>query len=276
MKISTILKWSAGLFSAATLAALTGTAAADQNAASPAKEKEFKGKVDYVNSEEHALTVTGMLQHKTFELGNNCVITRWDNNSGTLQDLRPGQKVRVGYQNVHGVLAADRVAQQPMRFSGLVKLVDPETRQVVIHTWDRDKSFVLAADCKILLHDHATGSLANVRPGDHVTVVYEAPAGMAVVRQIAQTSVSVTGSVVAIDLRRRTVAVEDMFGVKRFNLGNNCSIVMDGRTDAPLVNLRLGQRLTINYDEVNGVNVANRIAPAEAAQTTAATAQANP
>jgi hypothetical protein len=42
-----------------------------------------------------------------------------------------------------------------------------------------------------------------------------------------------------------------------------------------LMNLRPGQRLTINYDEVNGVDVANRIAPAEAAHEST-TAQANP
>jgi hypothetical protein len=50
---------------------------------------------------------------------------------------------------------------------------------------------------------------------------------------------------------------------------------MDGRIDAPLMDLRPGQRLTINYDEVNGVNVANRIAPAEGSHE-ATTAQANP
>jgi hypothetical protein len=66
-----------------------------------------------------------------------------------------------------------------------------------------------------------------------------------------------------------------LFGVKQFNLADNCSIVLDGRTDAPFIKLRLGQRLTINYDDVNGVNVANRIGPAEAARE-AATAQANP
>jgi hypothetical protein len=134
---------------------------------------------------------------------------------------------------------------------------------------------MLAEDCSVILHDQQNGALAGIMPGDHVTVVYETPPGAPLERQVAQTSVSFTGSVVAIDLPRRTLSAKGLFGVKQFNLADNCSIVLDGRTDAPFIKLRLGQRLTINYDDVNGVNVANRIGPAEAARE-AATAQANP
>jgi hypothetical protein len=275
MKMKTILGWSVGVLSAVTLAALTGTAAADQNTVSPTKDKEFTGKVDYVNGDQHLLKVRGFLRYRTFDLGKDCLITRWDDTTGNINDLRRGQKVSVGYQNVHGVLAADRVEQTAMRYSGVVKVMDPERRQLVMHAWDRDRTFVLAEDCKIVLHDQNNGALASIKPGDHVTVVYEAPSGADIARQIAQTSVSFTGSIVAIDLSRRTISADGMFGVKQFNLANNCSIVMDGRTDAPMMNLRPGQRLTINYDEVNGVDVANRIAPAEGAHE-ATTAQANP
>jgi hypothetical protein len=117
--------------------------------------------------------------------------------------------------------------------------------------------------------------LSSIKPGDHVTVVYGSPSGPDVVCQIAQTSISFAGSVVAIDVPHRTFSIEGTFGQKQFSLANDCSIVMEGRNDAPLMDLRPGQRLTVNYDEVNGVNVANRIAPAEASHE-AATAQANP
>jgi Cu/Ag efflux protein CusF len=274
MKMKTVLRWSAGLFASATLAALAGTAAADQSAASPAKEKQFTGKVAYVNNEEHALTVRRPLMQRTFDLGINCAITRWDYSTGSINDLRPGQKVTVGYRDVHGVLAADRVEQVALRYRGIVKVIDPVQRQLVLRHWNRDKTFMLAADCNVILRDQQSTSLASVKPGDHVTVVFESPSGPDVVRQIAQTSLSFTGSLVAIDLPHRTVSTADMFGAKQFSLVNDCSIVIKGRTDAPLMSLRPGQRLTINYDEVNGVNVANRIAPAESAPMAAA-AQAN-
>jgi len=270
MKMTSILRWSASV-----LSALAVTAAADQTAVSPVKEKQFTGKVDRVNIEERSVMVSSLFKHRTFELGSDCAITRWDNAVGAIKDLRPGQKVTVGYQDAHGVYAADRVEQEAMRFHSVVKAIDPAQRELVLRHWDRDTKFVLADDCSVLLHDQKNGELANIKPGDHVTVVYESPSGPDIVRQIAQTSVSFTGSIVAIDLPHRAISVEGAFGAKQFSLANDCSIVMDGTIEAPMMDLHPGQRLNIHYDEVNGVNVANRIAPAGNARE-ATTAQVNP
>jgi len=273
MRMKTILKWSEALL----LSGLAITATAIQPAASQslAKEKQFTGKVDYVNMEERFFAVNSMLKHKTFELGDRCVVTRWDKTSGGINDLHPGQKVTVSYVDVHGVLAADRVEQDAMIYRGIVKTIDPAQQKLVLYKWDNTRSFALPADCRVMLYDQKLGALNNIKVGDHVSVVYETPAGPDIVRQIAQTSESFTGSVVAIDLPHRTVSAEGTFGTKRFSLANDCSIVMDGKIDAPLMDLRPGERLTINYDEANGVNVANRIAPAVGSKETT-TAQANP
>jgi predicted RNA-binding protein len=270
MKMTSILRWSAGV-----LSAFCVTAAAAQPAASPVKDKEFRGRVDSVNIEEHTVTVMGLFRHRTFDLGNDCSITRWDNTAGAINDLRPGEKVTVGYQDTHGVFAADRVVQEPIRFQGVVKSMDPGQRQLVLRRWDHDRAFALAEDCKVILHDQKSGALASIRPGDHISVVYETPSGQNVVRQIAQTSMNFTGSVVAIDLAHRTLTLEDTLGTRQFSLANDCSIVMENTIDAPMMDLRPGQRLTIDYDEINGVNVANRIAPTSSAPP-ATTAQVNP
>jgi Cu/Ag efflux protein CusF len=275
MKMKVIANWSVSILSAATMAAAGGPVPAGQTAASPAKEKEFKGKVEYVNNDEHIIRVDGFLNRRTFYLGNNSVITRWDNSMGYIDDLRPGEKVTVGYQNVDGVTATDRVEEQANRCTGVVKIVDPETRHLVLRTWEHDKPFVLSEDCKVVLHNKSNGPLASIKPGDHVTVMYETPSGQDLVRQIAQTGVNFTGSLVVIDLPHRMIATEGGLGIKQFNLADDCSIVMNGGLNAPLISLRPGQRLTINYDEVNGVNVANRIAPAENEHENA-TAQLNP
>jgi hypothetical protein len=270
MKMTSILKSSAGIMSALAL-----TAAADQMATAPVKEKEFTGKVDYVNADEHTLTVSDWLRHRTFDLGGNCAITRWDNTSGAINDLRPGEKVTVGFQNAHGVLAADRVTQEAMRVHGVVKSIDPARRQLVLGRWDHDKTLMLAQDCKVQVHDKMNDGLASIMPGDHVTVVYETPSGPAVAHEIARTTVSYTGAVVAIDVPHRTISVEDAVSTKQFSLANDCSIVMGTTIDAPMTDLRPGERLTVNYDKVNGVNVANRIAPTGPAPA-ATTAQVSP
>jgi hypothetical protein len=51
-----------------------------------------------------------------------------------------------------------------------------------------------------------------------------------------------------------------MFDTKKFNLGDNCAIVIDGKINGRLADLKPNDKLVFSYDEINGVNVANRIA----------------
>ena len=97
---------------------------------------------------------------------------------------------------------------------------------------------------------------------DRVTVTYETPGDKNVAREIVQGSETFTGEVTAIDLNDRTVKAKAMFGAKQFNLGDNCAIVINGKMGGELNALKLGDRLEFNYNDVNGVNVANRIATA--------------
>jgi Cu/Ag efflux protein CusF len=94
-------------------------------------------------------------------------------------------------------------------------------------------------------------------------VTYETPEGDATARQIAQTSATFTGSLTAIDLNERTIKAKQAFGTKKFNLADNCSIVVNGNADAKLRDLKPGDDLVFSYDVVNGVNVVNRIASAD-------------
>ena len=61
-----------------------------------------------------------------------------------------------------------------------------------------------------------------------------------------------------------------MVGQKKFTLADGCQIVVPGKDDAQLKDLELGQKYKFTYEAVNGVNIAERIAPtkeATAAQT---------
>ena len=229
--------------------------------------------VKSVNPTEHTLKVKWLLFTRKFTLGDKCTYSLVDKPSGAITDLHPGQKVTVSYQDVGGVLAADRVQQKPMDYTGTVKSIYPDNHTLTVRAHTMDKTFQLAANCAVILHGGKVGTLSDVRPGHHVTVLYETPNGQATARQISQTSAEYTGSLTAIDLNNRTLKANAMFGSKQFSLADNCSIMVNGKS-AKMRDLKPGDKLTFSYNEVNGVNVANCIANTQKTPE-AMTAQSN-
>ncbi|HEY5042510.1 MAG TPA: hypothetical protein VIK53_10960 [Verrucomicrobiae bacterium] len=254
---------------AACAAVLTATAAfrasADQSATTARPDENYTGTVTAVDPQEHVLSVKGwMLSHKSFNLGDNCAYTLLNQNAGGVNNLRPGEKVTVSYQDAHGVLIADRVKQEPMKFEGMVQTIDPAKNKLTLHRTGLDKELQVADGCKIVLRNDKPGTLADIQPGNHVTVTYETPDGVPTARQIAQTSIEFTGKLTAIDLGEKTVKAKATFDSKKFNLADNCAIVINGKTDGQLGDLKPNEQLVFTYDQINGVNVVNRIAPTEA------------
>ena len=133
------------------LSALTATAAyrasaddASANATAAKPDKTYTGTIVSIDPKEHLLDVRGFpFSSKKFNLGDTCTYTIVGQDTGAIGDLRPGQKVTVGYQNAHGVLVADRVTQQPMRDEGMVKAIDPATQTLTLHLGVMDKTFQL-------------------------------------------------------------------------------------------------------------------------------------
>jgi hypothetical protein len=243
---------------------------AGQSATAARPEKSYTGTVVSVDPKEHVLRVKDWgLSKKTFNLGDNCtyalLFTTLANNQGTANDLRPGEKVTVGYQNSHGVLIADRIEQRPMRFEGTVAAIDPNKHLLSLHRRGLDKEMTIGTDCIVLLGGQRAGSLADIHPGHHVTVTYETPGGEPTAREISQTSLTFTGTLTAIDLGEKTIKARALHESKKFNMADNCAIVISGKLDGKLSDLKPDEKLVFSYDEVNGVNVLNRIgtAPAE-------------
>ena len=238
------------------------------------KEKTYTGTVLAVNPQEHVLKVRGSwLSSKSFNLGDPCTYTFLNDQSGTVNDLRPGQRVMVRYQNVDGVLVAGQVRQQPMTYEGRVKTIDAAAGALTVHGSRASKTFRLPEDCKVVLRNSKSGALADVQPGNLVAVTYETPDGTATARQVAQTSATFTGTLTAIDLGERTLKAKGSFsGAKKFHLADNCAILVNGKSDAELRDLRPGENLVLSYDDVNGVNVVNRIADAGTSAEPATTA----
>ena len=236
------------------------TSLADDIATNVIPHKSYTGTVASVDAKEHTLALEGFFTSKTFNLGDNCAYTFADKGAGAIGDLHPGQRVEVAYQEMHDVLVADRVTQEPMCYEGTVKACDPGQRTITLHTRGRDKTFPIASDCKVVLRGDKSGSLADIQPGNYITVTYETPNDKPTARKITQTSETFTGSLIAIDLDTKTVKAKSLFDTKKFNLGDNCAIVVNGRINGRLADLKPNDKLVFSYDEINGVNVANRIA----------------
>jgi Cu/Ag efflux protein CusF len=265
MKTKALRAWAA-----VGLSVLTATAAyrasaddASANATAAKPDKTYTGMVVSVNPQENRLDVKGFLfSKKEFNLGNNCAYTIVGKDTGAISDLRPGQKITVSCQDAHGVLIADRVTQRPMRDEGMVKAIDPAAHKLTLHLSVMDKAFQLPANCDVILRGGKSGTIADIQPGNHVTVTYEVPNGKPTAREIAQTSATFTGKLTAIDLNQKTMKASTLFATKKFDVGDDCAIVINGKPDGKLTDLRPGENLTFSYDNVNGVNVVNRIAPA--------------
>jgi Cu/Ag efflux protein CusF len=265
MKTKALRAWAVVCLSAlmATAAYRASADDASANATAAKPDKTYTGTIVSVAPKEHTLDVKGFLfSHKKFNLGDTCAYTIVGQDTGAIGDLRPGQKVTVGYQDAHGVLVADRVTQRPMRDEGMVKAIDPTTQTLTLHEGVMDKKFQLPADCEVTLRGDKSGTVADIRPGNHVLITYEVPNGKPTARQIAQTSETFTGDLTAIDLDQKTIKAKAMFATKKFNVGDDCAVVIKGKPNGKLTDLRPGESLTFSYDDINGVNVVNRIAPA--------------
>jgi hypothetical protein len=227
-------------------------------------EKNFTGTVTAVDLGQHTLKVRGeFLFGKSFNLGAACSYALLDGVENAPAGLHSGQKVRVIYQSVDGVLVADRILQQPMRYTGWVKAVNTNTITVQSGGFGVSRQFQFVDGCRVTLLGDKTGTFADIQPGNHVSLTYEEPPGMATVQNIAQTSATFTGALTAIDLDAKTAKAKNMFDSRSFNLGDHCVIDLDGKDGGRFSDLKADEKLVFTYDDINGVNVVNRIAPAK-------------
>jgi Cu/Ag efflux protein CusF len=249
---------------------------ADQPAPVAKAEESYTGTVKSVDPKEHVLKVEGLVLSKQFNLGANCTYSyvRQDKDKGTVDNLRPGQKVKVSYENASGVLVANRIEQLPQHYRGRVRTVDAEKHELTIRMRGVEKTLRIADDCKVALRADNSSNLADLKPGQIVTVLYETPDTGAVAREITQNSVAFVGTVTAIDVTDRTLKAKGLIASKKFNVGDGCMIVLDGKSTG-LSSLKPGDKLEFRFDEVNGVNVVNRITEARESSPPPVTARAD-
>jgi Cu/Ag efflux protein CusF len=249
------------------LLALTGRSAAADS--STAKPKCLKGTVTAVDQKEKTFAVSGFWSTRTFNAGDHCKIKLEDKADAELKDLRPGQRVEVSYVANNGVRVASQVVQKNLVFTGNISAIDPAGRILKVKRGAVSETFVAGDNCKVVIREDGNKSLADLKIGQKVTVGYSPSAGAKLAQRIEQTGSVFTGTVEAIDADDRTLKAQHLLSEKKFNLAKDCPIVIGGKSDGKLSDLRIGDKLSIHFEDMDGVLVATTIAR-EAAPTKSA------
>jgi hypothetical protein len=192
MKIHAVASWQA--IGAMLLLVTVLRAPADPVSPAAGPEQNYTGIVTYIDTNEQMLRIQrSLLSARKFVYSDNCQITllysSLNNGDGTVGNLRPGEKVTVSYQDAHGVKIPDRIEQQPMQFSGIVNEINLEKHTLTLHRRILDQRLDIATDCIAMLGNDKPGSLADIHPGDRVSVIYETPNGHPTAWQITKTQV---------------------------------------------------------------------------------------
>lgn len=221
--------------------------------------KRFHGIVEQVEPTEKMLTAKYFWGTRRFSLADNCAIALEDKATASLQDLHVGQKIAVRYENANGVLIARAIQQRDMVYHGTVDEIAPDGKSIEIKHGVMVRSFALPENCTVLGKDTKPASLKDLKVGEIVDVTFEERDSNYVARRIEQKFPSFTGTIRALDDTTRTVKARSFGSDKVFRLADGCRIVTANNPKASLRDLRLGERVEFNYEDVDGVLIANRI-----------------
>ena len=227
--------------------------------ASGSNDNTFTGIATAVNAQDKTIKVKQFLFNRTFNLADNCKIVMPDKSSGSLTDLRPGQKLEVRFEKDRGVLIAYQITRQNLTSTGYIDAINASGKLLVLRNGLLREHFVLSKDCTVTVEGGKAGSPDELKPGQTVLVNYEEQNDNKVVRSIERQGAMFSGTVEIIDSDNRIVRARTPLGTKKFNLANGCKIVVNGQVGDRLNRLGLGDQVVLCYDDVNGVLVANWI-----------------
>lgn len=225
--------------------------------------RTWTGTLTSVDVEGSALHLKRFWSPKIFNLTKDCRIYVGNNQSAQVSDLRPGMNVRLYYVESDGVAIASRVAQKLELITGSVTAIDTEKGTLGVTAARKGTEFHVAKDCVFQFNGDARGNLRDLRLGQRVTVTGGKLKDRHVAHRVVEPSEAFIGTVNALDSSSRTLKLKHLFGVKRFSLAEDCRIVIGNDTRKKLQDLRLDQKVLVDYHEKDGVLIATRIAPVE-------------
>ena len=223
------------------------------------KVDQFEGTVKQVNATDKTITVKNFWGTRTFDLSDACSVTLEDSPNGGLKALKPGHRVNVQFVNHAGVRIAREINQENLAFTGHISSLDATNKTFRVKAAMIDRNFSVAPDCKVIFRDGKSRDFTELKIGHRVTVKYLTPEDVHLARTIEQKSLEYAGRVDAIDARTDTVKAGSLVANRTFRLADNCQIIVAGQAGGELKNLRIGDRVTFHYEDVDGILVANRL-----------------
>jgi Cu/Ag efflux protein CusF len=236
----------------------TGLAFADEQV-STAKLKTYKGTLLSVGEKDHAVTVRGLVTTRAFNPAEDCKLTFETRDNPGWADLSPGQKVTVTYYSAHGVRVARQIAQHDRVRTGYITALDTAKRKLAIKQAGFTYNFAMADKATVTFNGGKSGSLENLKIGDTITVVYQSENDPLIAARVEQKNPTFTGTIRAIDAEKQTVTAKSLWHEKKFHVGDGCKIVINDQVNGSLRDLRIGDRMSVSYENADGVLVASRI-----------------
>ncbi len=252
-------------------AAVAAGGLAVAQAAGNAGEKSWCGTVVTVDPGDKTVIARDWIGLKrTYQIGDRCAVSTLDKEQASPSDLRPGEKVRIGYKEDRGVRVADRIDERRLQEEGTVQAVDVKARTVTVKASTSRTTFHLADHGDVALRSGRAGTLADIKAGDKISLIYELPDHSPVAYHIQEEYLRFTGALNAVDLEARTAKASQLFNEKKFNFANGCEVRVPGKEHGQLSDLKLGRRYEFSYADLDGVNVVDHVteilSPEEQAQ----------
>jgi hypothetical protein len=220
----------------------------------------FKGTATMVNEKERAVAVKELWGTRTFYLGEHCAVIMEDKPEATLKDLHPGHQLNVQYSMHSGVRVASRIEQKHPQFAGHITAVDAANQTFTAGKGRQRMTFTANSASRIIGGDDKSKAFTDLAIGHKVNVHYSTEAQLNIGHKIELLGLIFSGTVAAIDADARTLRAKHLLSDRTFKLAKDCQVVIDGKPDGKLSDLRLGDRLSFQYDDVDGVFVACRAA----------------
>ncbi|MEW6301990.1 MAG: DUF5666 domain-containing protein [Verrucomicrobiota bacterium] len=239
-------------------------------AAAAEKMSDLSGTISAVDAANRTLTVKQIAWKRQFNLAADAKFVVGNNAEAKLADLKPGMEVKVTYQRTDGVNVARSVQQRQHTVTGSIKTMDAATQMVTLDRTGMARDFKLAPDHQLTLSRGQTGAFKDLKVGQRVKVHYVKQNGTLFAEKIEQPNATVTGTLQAVDAATGMVKTKHLLASKRFSLADDCKIVVNGNPEAKLRDLRLGEKVSIDYRDEHGVLIATRIAVTEGPQGTEA------
>jgi ribosomal 50S subunit-recycling heat shock protein len=164
---------------------------------------------------------------------------------------------------------ARQIDQHDRTRTGYITALDPMKRTLSMRQRGFTYNFTLAENGVVKFNGDKSGAMDALKIGDMVTVVYQSENEPLIASRIEQNDLNFSGTIRAIDAEKQTVTAKSLLHEKTFHVGDGCKIVVNGQVNGSLRDLRIGDRMSVSYDNADGVLVASRISKEPTSSETA-------